>query len=183
MAQILILARLESGLSSGTRERVDFSQLVEEIVADGNFEARALGKSVSLEATNCVVLEKADPHALRSACENIVRNAIRFSPPGGQVEVSLVVRGESELRVLLSVRDRGPGVPEEHLKDIFQPFFRVNRSTGNGEGNGLGLAIALEAIRLNGGAITASNLSPSGLNIEVNLPLGSREAPHKVLAM
>jgi signal transduction histidine kinase len=183
MAQILILARLESGLSSGTRERVDFSQLVEEIVADGNFEARALGKSVSLEATNCVVLEKADPHALRSACENIVRNAIRFSPPGGQVEVSLVVRGESELRVLLSVRDRGPGVPEEHLKDIFQPFFRVNRSTGNGEGNGLGLAIALEAIRLSGGAITASNLSPSGLNIEVNLPLGSREAPHKVLAM
>jgi len=183
MAQILILARLESGLSSGTRERVDFSQLVEEIVADGNFEARALGKSVSLEATNCLVLEKADPHALRSACENIVRNAIRFSPPGGQVEVSLVVRGESERRVLLSVRDRGPGVPEEHLKDIFQPFFRVNRSTGNGEGNGLGLAIALEAIRLNGGAITASNLSPSGLNIEVNLPLGSGEAPHKVLAM
>jgi two-component system sensor histidine kinase CpxA len=162
---------------------VDFSQLVEEIVADGNFEARALGKSVSLEATNCLVLEKADPHALRSACENIVRNAIRFSPPGGQVEVSLVVRGESERRVLLSVRDRGPGVPEEHLKDIFQPFFRVNRSTGNGEGNGLGLAIALEAIRLNGGAITASNLSPSGLNIEVNLPLGSGEAPHKVLAM
>src|SRR5712692_6917801 len=96
MAQILILARLESGLSSGTRERVDFSQLVEEIVADGDFEAQALGKSVSLEATNSVVLEKADPHALRSACENIVRNAIRFSPPGGQVEVSLVVGGDSE---------------------------------------------------------------------------------------
>jgi len=183
MAQILILARLESGLSSGTRERVDFSQLVEEIVADGNFEARALAKSVSLEATNRVVLEKADPHALRSACENIVRNAIRFSPPGGQVEVSLVVRGDSERPVLLSVRDRGPGVPEEHLKDIFQPFFRVNRSTGNGEGNGLGLAIALEAIRLNGGAITASNLSPSGLNVEVSLPLGSGAAPHKVRAM
>jgi len=173
MAQILILARLESGLSSGRRESVNFSQLVEEIVADGNFEAQALGKSVSLEATNCVVLEHADPHALRSACENIVRNAIRFSPPGGKVEVTLIVNGDSERRVLLSVRDRGPGVPEEHLRDIFQPFFRVNRSEGTGEGNGLGLAIALEAVRMNGGAITASNLSPSGLNIEVTLPFGA----------
>jgi two-component system sensor histidine kinase CpxA len=171
MAQILILARLESGLSSGTRECVNFSQLVEEIVADGNFEAQALGKSVSLEATNGVVLENADTHALRSACENIVRNAVRFSPPGGKVEVNLIVSGDSERRVLLSVRDRGPGVPEEHLKDIFQPFFRMNRSEKTGEGNGLGLAIACEAVRLNGGGITASNLSPSGLSIEVNLPL------------
>jgi len=173
MAQILILARLESGLSSGTRECVNFSQLVEEIVADGNFEAQALGKSVSLEATNRVVLENADPHALRSVCENIVRNAIRFSPPGGKVEVNLIVSGDSERRVLLSVRDCGPGVPEEHLKNIFQPFFRVNRSEKTGEGNGLGLAIAYEGVRLNGGAITASNLSPSGLSIEVNLPLGA----------
>jgi signal transduction histidine kinase len=173
MAQILILARLESGLSSGKRESVNFSQLVEEIVADGNFEAQALGKSVSLEATNRVILENADPHALRSACENIVRNAIRFSPTGGNVEVNLMVSGEGERPVLLSVRDRGPGVPEQHLKDIFQPFFRLNRSEGTGEGNGLGLAIALEAVRVNGGAITASNLTPSGLHIEVNLPIGA----------
>jgi len=173
MAQILILARLESGLSSGRRESVNFSQLVEEIVADGNFEAQALGKSVSLEVTNGVILENTDPHALHSECENIVRNAIRFSSPGGKVEVNLIVSGDSEPRVLLSVRDRGPGVPEEHLKDIFQPFFRLNRSQGTGEGNGLGLAIALEAVRLNGGVITASNLSPSGLIIEVNLPFGA----------
>jgi C4-dicarboxylate-specific signal transduction histidine kinase len=50
-----------------------------------------------------------------------------------------MVSGEGERPVLLSVRDRGPGVPEEHLKDIFQPFFRLNRSEGTGEGNGLGL--------------------------------------------
>jgi signal transduction histidine kinase len=181
MAQILILARLESGLSSGTRERVNFSQLVEEIVADGNFEAQALGKSVSLEAVNSVLLENADPHALRSACENIVRNAIRFSPPGGKVEVNLMVSGDSERRVLLSVRDRGPGVPEEQLKSIFQPFFRLNRSDKTGEGNGLGLAIALEAVRLNGGAITASNLSSSGLNIEVNLPFGAAPESSRLL--
>jgi signal transduction histidine kinase len=182
MAQILVLARLESGLSSGTRERVNLSLLVEEIVADGNFEAKALGKSVSLEAANGVVLEDADPHAIRSACENIVRNAIRFSPPGGEVEVNLAVSGESEGRVLLSVRDRGPGVPEEHLKSIFQPFFRLSRSDRNGEGNGLGLTIAREAVRLAGGAITASNLSPSGLNVEVNLPFETARSPYRAMA-
>jgi signal transduction histidine kinase len=117
-----------------------------------------------------VVLENADAHALRSACENIVRNAIRFSPPGGNVEVNLTVSRDREPRVLLSIRDSGPGVPEEHLKNIFQPFFRLNRSEKNGGGNGLGLAIAFQAVRLNGGAITATNLSPSGLNIEMNLP-------------
>ncbi len=172
MAQILILARLESGLPSGKRESVNFSQLVEEIVADGNFEAQAVGKSVSLEAASSVVLESVHTEALRSACENVVRNALRFSPPGGEVEVNLSVRGESERRVRLSVRDHGPGVPEDHLRDIFQPFFRLNRSEGSEDGNGLGLAIALEAVRLNGGAITASNVSPSGLNIEMILPLG-----------
>jgi signal transduction histidine kinase len=173
MTQILILARFESGLCSGARKCVNFSQLIQEIAADGNFEAQALGKSVSLEAANSVVLENADPHALRSAVENIVRNAIRFSPPGGKVEVNLAISADREPRVLLSIRDRGPGVPEEHLKNIFQPFFRLNRSETTAEGNGLGLAIAYEAVRLNGGAITASNLSPSGLNIEVNLPVGA----------
>jgi len=85
MAQILILARLESGLSSGTRECVNFTQLVEEIVADGNFEAQALGKSVKPESDRTAwYLKMPIPHALRSACENIVRNAIRFSPPRRQ---------------------------------------------------------------------------------------------------
>src|SRR5260370_33836207 len=118
MSQILILARFESGVSSSARQRVNFSQLVEEIAADGNFEAQAVGKSVSLEAANSVILENADPHALRSAGENILRNAIRLSPPGGKVEVNLIV---SERRGLLSVRDSGPGVAEEHFKRIFSP--------------------------------------------------------------
>jgi two-component system sensor histidine kinase CpxA len=173
MAQILILARLESGLPSGKRDSADFSQLVEEVVADGNFEAQALGKSVSLKAVNSVVLHNVHTEALRSACENIVRNAIRFSPPGGEVEVNLSVSGDSERRVHLSVRDHGPGVPEGHLRDIFQPFVRLNRSEGSDDGNGLGLAIALEAVRLNGGTITASNVSPSGLKIEMSLPVGA----------
>src|SRR4029077_5316013 len=89
MSQLLTLSRLETGLSSEGKDNVDLSQLVQEVVADGDFEARSCGKSVRLQAKGGIVIEKADQQALRSACENIIRNAIRFTTPGSQVEVIL----------------------------------------------------------------------------------------------
>jgi signal transduction histidine kinase len=68
MGQLLTLSRLETGLSSEGRDNVDLSQLVQEVVADGDFEARAWGKSVRLQAEEGIVIEKADQQALRRAC-------------------------------------------------------------------------------------------------------------------
>ncbi len=171
MGQLLTLSRLEAGLSSGERENVNFTLLVQEVVADGNFEAQSLGKSVSLEASSPIVLEKADSLALRGACENIVRNAIHFTRPGTEVKVAL---GTSNLatdpQVLLTIRDEGPGVPRDALQNIFSPFFRINGPGRQQQGNGLGLAIALEAVRLHHGTIVASNLDPTGLEISLRLP-------------
>jgi two-component system sensor histidine kinase CpxA len=87
----LTLSRLEAGLSSGEREDVDFAQLVKETAADSNFEAQASGKSVTFRTRGSVVLVNADPHALRSACENVIRNAVRFTEPGTNVEVDLEI--------------------------------------------------------------------------------------------
>ena len=172
IGQLLTLSRLEAGLSLGEREDVNFTLLVQEVVADGNFEAQSLGKSVSLQSSSPVVLQTADPFALRSACENIVRNAIHFTRPGTEVKVALGIdNAASSPQVFLSVRDQGPGVPKDALKNIFSPFFRVNGPGGRREGNGLGLAIALEAIRLHHGSITASNLNAEGLEISVRLPV------------
>jgi two-component system sensor histidine kinase CpxA len=172
IGQLLTLSRLEAGLPLGERENVNLTLLVEEVVADGNFEAQSLGKSVSLESSSNVVLETADSLALRSACENIVRNAIHFTRPGTKVNVSLGMdHAPSSRQVLLTVRDQGPGVPKAALQNIFSPFFRLNGSNRSGAGNGLGLAIALEAIRLHHGSITASNLNPGGLEISVRLPV------------
>jgi signal transduction histidine kinase len=180
MGQLLTLSRLEAGFSSAEREDVDFAQLVEEVAADANFEAQALGKSVSLQTIGSMILRNADPHALRSACENIIRNAVRFTRPGSDVQIILEVdRSGREPLALLSVRDHGPGVPEDALQKIFQPFYRV---TGNGEatgGNGLGLAIASEAIRLHSGTIRAENLRPSGLEIIIQLPVAHDTASHE----
>jgi two-component system sensor histidine kinase CpxA len=173
MGQLLTLSRLESGLSSDERETVDFSQLVQEVVADGNFEARSCTKSVRLEAAGDIFVEKADQQALRSACENIIRNAIRFTPSGTEVEVVLKAETGNDFPLaVLSVRDYGPGVPEEALQQIFQPFFRVKAPTGPGRkyGTGLGLAIALEAIRQHRGTIIASNAGPTGLEVKIMLP-------------
>jgi two-component system, OmpR family, sensor histidine kinase CpxA len=174
IGQLLTLSRLEAGLCLGQRENVDFTLLVQEVVADGNFEAQSLGKSVSLESSSPVVLETADSLALRSACENIVRNAIHFTRQGTIVKVALGIdNAPSTRQVFLTVRDQGPGVPKDALQNIFTPFFRISRPDRQREGNGLGLAIALEAIRLHHGSITASNLNPEGLEISVRLPVAN----------
>jgi two-component system sensor histidine kinase CpxA len=173
MGQLLTLSRLEMGLSSDERDNVDLSQLVQEVVADGDFEAHSCGKSVRLEAVGDVFIEKADQQVLRSACENIIRNAIRFTPPGTQVEVVLKAETRSDFpQAILSVRDYGPGVPEQALQQIFQPFFRVKAPPGPTQnyGTGLGLAIVLEAIRQHRGTIIASNASPTGLEVKIMLP-------------
>ena len=179
LGQLLTLSRLEAGFSSGEREDVNFAQLVEEVAADANFEAQALGKSVSLQATGLVILRNADPHALRSACENIIRNAVRFTRAGSDVEIVLEVdRTASEPWALLSVRDHGPGVPEDSLQAIFQPFYRISGDGQATGGNGLGLAIASEAIRLHRGTIRAENLRPTGFQIIVRLPVACDPASH-----
>jgi len=172
MGQLLTLSRLEAGLSSAEREDVDLTQLVEEVAADSNFEAEASGKSVSLRTKGSIILENADPHALRSACENVIRNAVRFTCPGTDVEVVLEIdRSTPEPLGVLFVRDHGPGVPEESLEAIFQPFYRISGDEEGTDGNGLGLAIASEAIRLHRGTISAATLRPTGLEITIRLPI------------
>jgi len=174
MGQLLTLSRLETGLSSDERDAVDLSQLVQEVVADGDFEAQSRGKSVRLQAEGGIVIENADQQALRSACENILRNAIKFTRRGSEVEVILKTEKTKPLpQAILLVRDCGPGVPEESLQQIFQPFFRVKETNGNPKstrGTGLGLAIALEAIRQHRGTIRASNTRPIGLEVKITLP-------------
>ncbi|HXO98480.1 MAG TPA: ATP-binding protein [Chthoniobacterales bacterium] len=171
IGQLLTLSRFEASLTSGTTEDVDFTLLVQEVAADGNFEAQALGKSVVLEEANSVVLQNADSLALRSACENIIRNAIHFTRPGTDVKVALEINAAAAApEVLFTVRDMGPGVPEDSLENIFRPFFRVDQPGMRSQGNGLGLAIALEAVRMHQGSIEATNLSPQGLEVTVRLP-------------
>jgi two-component system sensor histidine kinase CpxA len=109
-----------------------------------------------------------DREVLRRAVENVVRNAIRYTPAGTSVDVQFDATSGA---ARISVRDYGPGIPEEALPKIFQPFFRVDDSRHTAAGGvGLGLAIASRAIGLHHGKLWAENTHP-GLRVCMELLL------------
>lgn len=170
IGQLLSLSRWETGADGARARPVELAALVREVSEDADFEARSQNRSV--EISECDACEtKGTPALLRSAFENVVRNAVRHAPEGTAVKVSLsCVKDASE--AVLRVRDEGPGVPEESLKEIFRPFYRVDDSrTRETGGAGLGLAITERAVRLHAGTVNAMNVNGGGFVVEIRLPL------------
>ncbi len=182
IGQLLDLVRLQSGVLKAEGRRCPFTELVRSVVADAAYEARAAGKEVRLEGEAPVELPGSE-ELLRRAVENVVRNALRYTAEGSAVDVG--VRVETAGRgneVVLTVRDRGPGVPSEALSDMFKPFHRVGGARERDSGGvGLGLAIAREAIRVHGGTIEARNRTSGGLEVTVRLPLPAVQGQHGVV--
>lgn len=170
IGRLLTLARLESGTEAIDLKIVDLTELVNDVVSDADFEAKAKGKSVSIkQMSTCSVMGSED--LLRSAIENVLRNAVRYTPVGTSVDVSLLAKNGS---VRVSVCDHGGGVPADELDNLFKPFYRVGeareRTTG---GIGLGLAIAERAVSAHKGKIFAQNRN-GGLEIEIELAAASQ---------
>jgi two-component system sensor histidine kinase CpxA len=163
IGQLLTLTRIGSGVDRGSPVPFDLANLVQEVAADADFEARAHGRSVAIaEAAECSFTGFEE--LLRSAIENVVRNAVRHTANGTAVEIALRPAGS---RLLVTVRDHGPGVPEAMLADIFRPFHR----TADSDGAGLGLAIAQSAVQVHRGTIRAVNAPGGGLLVEIDLPV------------
>jgi two-component system sensor histidine kinase CpxA len=169
IGQLLTLTELESGEQQIKREPVRLDELVLNIGADAEFEARGLNRSVQVEtSTNCTI--PGDEWLLRRAIENVVRNAIRHTDEGTTVEVRMYREPGKSLPVTVSVRDHGPGVPAHSLSKLFLPFYRVdNARDRRAGGTGLGLSITERAIRLHGGTVEASNAPGGGLAVEIRL--------------
>jgi len=175
IGQLLTLTRIDSGVEFTRREIFDLTNLVQEVAADGDFEARARQREVKVvQADSCSL--NGFPEMLRSAIENVVRNAIRFAPTGTAVEVSLDrVSANNAESAVLKIRDHGPGVSPRFLADIFKPFHRAfTEGTANGQGAGLGLAIAERVVRRHDGSIHAYNASDGGLVVEIVLPIAAQ---------
>jgi two-component system sensor histidine kinase CpxA len=176
IGRILSLARMQSASGPTEKKRVNLDELLSDVAADGEFEAQEHDCEVRLhvsdEARECELM--GSPDQLRSALENIVRNAIRYTEPGSEVSISVNCSAGT---AIIAVRDHGPGVPESELHNLFRPFYRVanarERQTG---GTGLGLAITERAVDLHGGSVRALNASGGGLIVEVRLPLASPAA-------
>ena len=173
ISQLLELTRLESGTDVRKRTTIDLASLVRDVAEDADYEARGVNRSVQVVWTErCTISGIED--LLRSAVENVVRNAVRFTPEGTAVEVALQRQnGGGGNFAVISVRDRGKGVPEDALEKIFRPFYRAEdaRDRQSGGGTGLGLAITERAVRMHGGAVKAENAKDGGLSVEMRLKL------------
>jgi signal transduction histidine kinase len=147
-------------------EPVDLKWMLNEVGDTCSIDAEDRGCNLDFQFFQAGIV-MGDPELLRRAIENVLRNAIRHSPAGEPIE--LMAGGDAAMAVI-SIRDRGPGVPDGALQNIFQPFYRVDtdrdRQTG---GAGLGLAIAERAIAVHRGSVTAENSEP-GLRVEIRLP-------------
>jgi two-component system sensor histidine kinase CpxA len=170
IGEVLSLARLDAGVPTPAPELLDLGELLTAIVNDAALEARARGCEVHLEMTGAATVS-GSPALLHSALENLVRNAVRYTAAGTAVVVSTTVDPERPGWIAIRVRDRGPGVPEDMLPHLFEPFVRVDEARDRASGgHGLGLAIAQRAIRLHGGELGAHNNPEGGLTLSVRLP-------------
>ncbi|HWN08580.1 MAG TPA: ATP-binding protein [Pyrinomonadaceae bacterium] len=186
IGQLLTLTRLESGAEVLPKVEFDLARLVREITDDADFEARSRNRSVVLKTVEHLTMEGTE-HLLRRAIENVVRNSVNYTAENTAVSVELqmksaeaceVAGAEESTRIaakrcaVISVRDHGPGVPENALHEIFRPFYRVDDARDREAGGvGLGLAIAERAVRLHGGIVKAANATDGGLIVTLTIPL------------
>ncbi|MBD8893999.1 ATP-binding protein [Roseibium litorale] len=158
-------ATLSFARDEATREetsRADLKDLLESLVRDQS----ELGHDVSMTGNSAAVFAVCRPMALKRALRNIIENGIRY---GGSVSIDLKA---TTADALIRIRDKGPGIPEERMKDVFEPFVRLEESRSEQTGGiGLGLAIARSIIHAHGGTISLKNHSEGGLEAEIRLPV------------
>ena len=168
VGSLIEVTRLEGDPAAQSPSDVSVADLVDTVVAGCELEAQA--RPCRVVARNQTMRTMfGHPELLRRALENVLRNAIRFAPPGSEV---LVEAGESGAATEICVRDLGPGVPEADIPRLVQPFFRVDgaRDAASG-GVGLGLSIAHRAVHLHHGTLRIENAHP-GLRVCMTFPDG-----------
>lgn len=167
--ELLTFSRLDAGQYPLEKQRLDLTELLYAIIELNQLEADAKQQQVRLNAPEECWLD-ADQRLLGRAIENVLRNAIKYSPQDSLI-LFTVKQHEEQLELL--IQDQGPGVPAESLSQIFAPFYRVSAVREHQNGTGLGLAIAASAIRQHQGSISASLPETGGLVIQILLPLSN----------
>jgi len=195
IGDMLTLVRLESGdwsnrgedpdEKTGLDEYVELSTLIESVVSDANFEFAAQHKQVRVSEVVAATV-KGNASLIYSAIENVVRNAMKYTPADTYVDICMKMNVQSQIgsrignqignQIQIEVRDYGEGVPEESLSRLFEPFYRVGESRDRQSGGfGLGLSIAARVVRSCGGSIHAENAEGGGLKVIMRLPILSEE--------
>jgi two-component system sensor histidine kinase CpxA len=168
---LLTIARMDDANEAVKKFPIHLAEMLDDIAQDADYEAQTRNCHVEhLIVEDCWVMGA--PVLLRSAIENVVRNATRYTKEGTDVQIRLeAADGANGREAVITVTDSGPGVPEEALDKLFRPFYRIDDARGRQTGGvGLGLAITERAVRLHGGRVKAVNRPEGGLMIEMRLP-------------
>jgi signal transduction histidine kinase len=167
IGQIMRLARLRTQ-EQPQRERLDLTELVSEIVEDVRYEHPQA--TIDCNVASPIDI-RADRRGLKSALENVVRNAVSYAGTNDPIGIA-VSRDDQD--IVFAVRDRGPGVSDENLSRIFEPLFRADESRNHkAGGQGIGLAITSRVMELHGGEVIAKNRTGGGLEISLRFPAGT----------
>lgn len=174
IGRVLALARAESSEAAAPAGSVDVADVVRRVARDAEYEAQQQHKSVALRVAAHPIVS-GDPQLVASAVENVLRNAVRYTPEHSTVDV---VVDCTDRQSVITVRDHGPGVPPSEVARIFSPFHRVESARSRGSGGvGLGLAIARRAITVHRGTITAENAADGGLRVTIRIPVNAPARP------
>lgn len=162
----LTFAWLENEKPELQQESLDLIDLFDVLVDDAQFEFP--DRHIVTKFPQSAIVEHSSHRAVGQAVENILRNALRYTPVNKSVEINLIDKGNS---YQVSILDEGPGVPEQFLSTIFKPFFRVDKSRERkGKSFGLGLALAKRQLAVIRGTVAASNKVNGGLVMKINIP-------------
>jgi len=171
---LLDVSRLESGRLEIQRDPVELDELVAEVV--GDFRAAAHSHEIVLTRPGERMVVLGDRQRLEQVLVNLLQNAIKYSPQGGQIVVTLRREGGE---ALVSVADQGIGVPAEEQPRLFQRFFRArNAATHHFGGLGIGLFVSHEIVQRHGGRFLVQSESGKGAVFSFALPLGASRAAH-----
>ena len=164
---ILALSRAEHAANALQTESFDLAEMLHALVEDAQVEGESATKGVQCDAFNAAPFS-GNQAIIASGVENVLRNALRYTPAGSTVMATL---RETHDHYEIAISDSGPGVPEEELPRIFEPFYRVSNGSGDaGGGTGVGLAITANAVQRHGGTVTAKNRKKGGLEVVLKLP-------------
>lgn len=164
--QLLTLASLEKRQETVAREPMDLLAMLDELHMA--LEPRLQAKQLRLERRGDTdVTVPGELHLLRQAVDNLLQNAIEFSPQGGRIEVTVTAGGEG---VTLEVTDQGPGIPDFALGRVTERFFSLPRPDSGMKSSGLGLALVQEVVALHGGRLDFAAGPESGTTVRVSLP-------------
>lgn len=168
--ELLTFVRIEPSFGNAALEKVDFQEMLQQIADDAAFEQKQNNKRQDIQVYCPQKIEaSADALLLHRAVENIVRNACYYSPQDSTIKIHCKTQNDS---IVIAVEDHGPGIPQNMLEQVFQPFVRVSQARESDTGgSGIGLAIAKRVVELHQGTIVAYNKTKSqGLIVKVTLP-------------